>query len=268
MLMNEFNIINNIYNLKILNIYSIKLNKKTLYLKKKQDFYIFRNLNNVNNLIDYSFNLYIRINSYFIDSLLNFKVIIILVYFNKYNEKLNLFNLEQYFIRFLRSNLDSKIDGSSLLMLELIKRKGQKVYIYCQYCYNLLYIFNSREDLINKIKINKKTLKSCVNKGIVYLKYFLLSNEINLNWFNNFKLLDENQITKLIQIIKDFHFIKYTKNNIIIAEYIGNYSFKKQFNSLKALTLYLKGNKITILKYLNNTQYKLYRNKWFLNYIN
>jgi group I intron endonuclease len=293
MFINEIININNIcYNLEKITIIQPYNNKKLLlkYLKKKQGIYIFQSIDNINIYVGHSINLYTRINSYFMPSILNTKARKVLRYFNKHGfNKFNLviyildikykindlLGLEQYFINLLKPNLNvdliAKGTGYHHPMTEKMRieqrlLKGTKIYIYCQFCYNLVYISNSKQDLINKIKIHHKTLKSCIEKNIIYLNLFLIKNEL-LNKENkllNKILLNEIEFINFLIIIKQFHFVKHPHLKAVIAEFKDkNNHFKKEFVSINALKLYLKGDKTTICKYLNNknNNNKLYREK-------
>jgi hypothetical protein len=179
---------NNIYNLKKFKILEPKKNKKILlkYLKKQRGIYIFKSLDEVNIYVGHSINLYSRINSYFMKSILKSQARRVLIFFNKYgfdnfnlivyilddnNNIDDLLNLEQYFIDKLKPNLNVDLIArgsgfhypmSDEMKLKLREERGKKIYIYCQYCFKLLYIYDSKQDLINKLNIHHKTLKDCI----------------------------------------------------------------------------------------------------------
>lgn len=289
-------ITNNIYNLKKYEIREPEKNKKLLlkYFKKQKGIYIFKSLDEVNIYVGHSINLYSRINSYFMNSILKSKARRVLKFFNKYgfdnfnliiytldddNNIDDLLNVEQYFIDKLKPNLNVDLIArgsgfhnpmSNQMKLKLREERGRKIYIYCQYCFNLLYIYDSKHDLINKLKIHHKTLKDCIVKGIIYLDTFIFTIEIIIEYFNDINnLIRESNLINLVIWIKQFYIIKYPSSKKVLASFIvEKNSFIKEFNSINSLVKYLKGDKQTICKYLNNKDYnnKLYRGKWLLTY--
>ena len=284
-------------NIKLLKliIFEPHKNKKLLlnYLKNKKGVYIFNSQDNKNIYVGHSINLYSRINTYFMPSILNTKARRVLKYFNKYGfNSINLtvyilieFNitllidLEQYFINLLKPNLNvdliAKGTGfhwpmSSENKLKLQLERGIKMYLYCSFCHNLLYFFNSKQDLLNKLNIHNMTLKNCIQLNKIYLNSFIISELIlNNNKTNELNcLLNFDQLFNLIHILRTFYLIKHPHSRKVNAEFINNnFNFIKSFNSINELTKYLKGDKKTISKYLNNNNNKLYRGKWKLYYI-
>lgn len=276
---------NKIYNLNKIEILEPKKNKKILlkYLKKQKGIYIFKSLDEVNIYVGYSINLYSRINSYFMDSRFlkffnkygpdNFNLIVYLL--DNYNNIDDLLVLKQYFIDKLKPNLNVDLIGSGFyypmsdeMILKLREERGKKIYIYCQYCFNLLYIYDSKQDLIYKLNIHHKTLKDCIIKGIIYLDTFIITIEIIIEYFNDrCNLIEESNLISLVKSIKQFYIIKYPCSKIVLASFVvEKNNFTKEFNSINSLVKYLKGDKQTICKYLDNQNNKLYRGKWLLSY--
>jgi len=218
-------------------------------------------------------------------SVLKTKARRVLKYFNKYgfvniiltiyvieNEITfyNLIELEQYFIDILKPNLNVDLiargSGFHFPMSEenkikLRKARGVKIYIYCIDTLTLLYIFDSKQDLINQLKIHHTTLKNCLINGTKYLDKILFCIELILEYKNLSKLLSLTEITNLIQNYREMYKKTHPFNQKILAEFIGNYSFKKEFPSLTSLSKYLKGDRATIKKYLISNEKKLYRGK-------
>jgi len=155
---------------------------------------------------------------------------------------------------------------SEQIKLKLQLERGKKVYIYCKFCVNLLYIFNSRQDLYNKLSIHHKTLNEAINRGIFYLDFFIITNELVEEYFNEMSnLLLEENVINLIKYLKEFYLLKHPSSKMVRAEFKAknaSYSFIKEFNSINSLVKYLKGDKSTISKYLKNLKgNKLYRGK-------
>jgi len=80
------NIKDKLYSLKKLKIDQPQNNRKLLlkYLKKQKGIYIFKSLDNTNIYVGHSINLYSRINSYFMKSILETRARRVLKYFYKY----------------------------------------------------------------------------------------------------------------------------------------------------------------------------------------
>lgn len=131
-------------------------------------------------MVGHSINLYNRISSYFMPSILKTKARRVLRYLNKYGfTEINLtiyivdistsleelINLEQHFINTLnpKLNVDLIARGSgyhepmSLEIREkLRKQRGTPVFIYDSNDFSLLHIFDSKQHLYNSISIHHK----------------------------------------------------------------------------------------------------------------
>jgi hypothetical protein len=207
-------------------------------------------------------------------SILESKACRVLKYFNKYNfNNINeLINLEQYYINTLNPiiNVDLIAKGSGFHFpmsnenkLKLQELRGTKIYIICNYCFNLIYIFNSKQDLFKNINLHYKTLNKIINNSL-YLNLYLIKTKYSNNNYNN--LINKIELILLFKILKLFYIIKIPHSKPVIAEFISdNYKLNnnfmiKEFNSINSLVKYLKGDKSTITKYLNQrNNNKLYR---------
>jgi len=123
-------------------------------------------------------------------------------YFNKYgftNIKLTIYildnsasieqvvELEQHFIDSLNPTLNVDLVASSSgyhepmsqeMREQLRKQKGTPVFVYDANDFTLLYIFDSKQYMVNTINIHHKTLNDCLDNGQVYLDTFFLSYNI------------------------------------------------------------------------------------------
>jgi len=147
--------------------------------------------------VGHSINLYNRISSYFMPSILKTKGGRVLRYLNKYgfsnikltiyimNEKSSLdqvVELEQHFIDNLKPNLNVDL-VARLVVLDIMnqwvkkcvivnKERGIPVYLYNYKDLSLLYIFESKQQLYNSINMHHNTLNDCLNLGNIYLYTF------------------------------------------------------------------------------------------------
>nr|ACZ73402.1 homing endonuclease [Linnemannia hyalina] len=164
--------------------------------KKEKGIYIWESLDGHNKYVGHSINLYNRISSYFMSSILKTKARKVLRYFNKYgfnNIKLtilivdystnidDLVKLEQYFINSLKSNLNVDLVASSSgyhepmdqeIRIKLRKERGILIYVYNITDFTLLHIFDSKQHMYNSINIHHNTLNDCLDTGSIYLDEF------------------------------------------------------------------------------------------------
>ena len=173
--------------------------------------------------VGHSINLYNRISSYFMPSILKTKARKVLRYLNKYgfsnikltiyimNEKSSLdqvVELEQYFIDSLKPNLNVDLVASSSgyhspmsqeMRKKLRKERGIPVYFYYAKDFTLLHIFESKQQLYSSINMHHNTLDNCLNLGKIYLDTFFVSLDL-IEESTKTNLLDLNQILKLVSV--------------------------------------------------------------------
>jgi hypothetical protein len=155
-------------------------------------------------------------------SILNTKARRVLRYLNKYgfnNIKLTIYimdknssleevvALEQYFIDTLKPNLNVDLIAigyvlaygpmSEEMKQKLRKERGIPLYIYYSTNLNLLFLFESKTDIINMIKIHHKTLNSCLLEGTLYLDHFLISLDL-ITESSNTNILSLEEIIELV----------------------------------------------------------------------
>lgn len=273
---------------KILNSYIINNpfdNRKLIgeCAKNKKGVYIFEILNKNLNYVGSSINLYSRVCSYFMPSILSKADRRVLRYFNKYGFKdVNLFlyiledsasiedvlNLEKYYIdSYPKENLLNieSIPGSGfhLPMSEearnkLRKLRGQAFYVYDINTKTLIFIFDSKQFAYDNINIDHRTLNNCLYEGDLYLNRFMFSLE-PIKEFAYEALISLNELKILIKEQR------YTQRSIqssskkIFVENISNPSLNREFDSISQFANYVKGDRGTIRTYINQT--KLYRGK-------
>jgi hypothetical protein len=78
------------------------------------------------------------------------------------------------------------------------KQKGTPIYVYEAESLTLLYIFDSKQYMYDKISIHHKSLQDCLDIGTLYLDHFFLS--LDLLETENIKLLTLDEIITLVNI--------------------------------------------------------------------
>jgi len=258
--------------------------------KKQKGVYVWETLDGKNLYVGHSINLYNRICSYFMPSLLKTKERRVLRFFNKYDfininliiyimdnstELEKIVELEKYFIDNLKPNLNVDLIASNSgyhepmrqeIREQLRKQRGTAIFMYDANDFTLLYIFDSKTYMYNSINIHHKTFENCINIGQIYLDTFFFSLErIEESTCTN--LLTLNEIKALVLEKRKIYQIKHPLSKAILAEFKDNPNLNKEFNSLNSLAKELKGDRQIIRDYLKGNKLGYYRGKWKFTYI-
>jgi GIY-YIG catalytic domain len=251
--------------------------------KNKKGIYIFEILNKNTYYIGSSINLYSRVCSYFMPSILNKADRYVLRYFKKYGFKnVNLIlyvmkdsstikeilTLEEHYIKKYSTNKLLNIEvvprsGYHLPMSEearnkLRKIRGQAFYVYDNLSKSLIFIFDSKQFAYNNINIDHRTLDDCLYSGKLYLDRFLFTLEPILEF--SFESLIEIEELKILIIEQRYKFkVKQPASKIIYVENKFNPLLNKQFNSIAEFSKSVKGDRGTIRDYVNGIKTGLYR---------
>lgn len=239
--------------------------------------------------VGHSINLYNRISSYFMPSILKTKARRVLRHFNKHgfqdtnltiyimNENSSLdevVRLEQHFIDTLKPSLNVDLVASSSgyhepmsqeIRERLRKQRGTPVYIYNAEDFTLLYIFESKQHTYDSISIHHKTLNNCLNGGAIYLDTLFLSLD-QIEESENINLLTLEEIKELINKARNTYVVKHPASLTILAEFKDDSSKNLLFSSLTSLADHLKGDRQTIRQYLKGERSGYYRGKWKFTY--
>ena len=239
--------------------------------------------------VGHSINLYNRISSYFMPSILQTKARRVLRYFNKHgfqdtnltiyimdeNSSLDdVVSLEQHFIDTLKPSLNVDLVASSSGYHEpmgqeirdrLRKQRGTPVYIYNVEDFTLLYIFESKQHMYDSISIHHKTLNNCLDAGTVYLDTLFLSLDL-IEESENTNLLTLEGIKELVNEKRALYTVKHPASISILAEFKDDSSKNLEFSSLTSLANHLKGDRVTIRQYLKGVKSGYYRGKWKFTY--
>lgn len=259
--------------------------------KKQRGIYIWESLDSKHMYVGHSINLYNRISSYFMPSILNTKARRVLRYLNKHgfsNMKLTIYimdenssleqvvELEQHFIDSLKPNLNVDLVASSSgyhepmgqeIRERLRKQRGIPVYVYNTDDLALLYVFESKQHMYDSISIHHNSLNDCLNLGNLYLDTFFFSLDlIEESTITNILTLDE--IKSLVSDKRDKYLIKQPAAKSILAEFKDDSSKNLEFYSLNSLANHLKGDRKVIRDYLKGNKLGYYRGKWKFTYKN
>lgn len=176
--------------------------------------------------------------------------------------------LEQYFIDTLKPNLNVDLVASSSgyhtpmtqeIRDKLRKERGTPVYVYSE-DFTLLYIFESKQQMYNTIKIHHTSLNDCLSLGLLYLDEFLFSLDL-IEESDKTDLLSLNEIECLIKNKRSTYSIKHPSAKAILAEYKDDPEKNKEFTSLNSLANDLKGDRKVIRDYLKGIKTGYYRGK-------
>jgi len=234
--------------------------------------------------VGHSINLYNRISSYFMPSILKTKARRVLRYLNKHgfsNIKLTIYimkdnssleqvvELEQHFIDSLKPNLNVDLVASGSghhepmsqeMREKLRKQRGTPVYMYNVEDLALLYAFDSKQQVYDLINMHHNTLNDCLNLGTIYLDTFFFSLDlIEESPETNFLHLD--QIKSLVSDKRDVYNVKHPAAKSILAEFKDEPKKNLEFNSLNSLAKHLKGDRQVIREYLKGEKSGYYRGK-------
>ena len=258
--------------------------------KKQKGVYIWESLDGKHIYVGHSINLYNRISSYFMPSILKTKARRVIRYLNKHgfnNIKLTIYimedkskleqvvELEQYFIDSLKPNLNVDLIASSSGYHEpmsqeirdrLRKQRGTPVYFYSADNFTLLYVFQSKQEMYNSINIHHVTLNDCVVLGRLYLDAFFISLDIIEE--SKIDLFNLNKIKSLVKDKRSIYNVKHPAAKAILAEFKDDTRKNLYFNSLNSLANQLKGDRQVIREYLKGNKSGYYRGKWKFTYKN
>ena len=279
--------------------------KEILKLTKGQKgVYVWESLDGKNKYVGHSINLYNRISSYFMPSILTLGARRVLRYFNKHgftNISLTIYILdplhqqswcptfqqvvdfEQYLIDLLHPNLNVDLVArgtgyhtpmSLEMRNKLRKLRGTAICVY-DFSLVLIHIFDSKQFMSKSIGISLHILKDCLHTGKLYLNYFFLSLDIveestkeDIVNIETFKCSVFLYIKKRVDEKRLSHKIIHPSSKEILAEFKGDSSKNRSYLSLRSLAKDLKGDRQIIKDYLNGSKLGYYRGVWKFTYKN
>jgi hypothetical protein len=247
--------------------------------------YLFEVINTKIAYIGSSINLYNRVCSYFMPSILARSDRKVLLYFNKYgfnNVKLTLFimeytssweqviELEQYYIDTLSPSLNVDLvaggynEYHSPMSQEarnlLRKLRGTPIYIYDTITKSLIFVSDSKQWLYTNIGIHQISLNNCISNGNLYLNRFF----ITLDFISEYPYEDILSSDSLISLVESVR-VQYnpkTASKSVIAKNVIKPELTRTFSSIGEASRHLKGDRGTIRKYIEGQSSGLYRDQW------
>jgi hypothetical protein len=235
-----------------------------------------------------SINLYNRVCSYFMPSILARSDRKVLRYFNKYgfsNVKLTLFimepssswkeviELEQYFIDTLSPSLNVDLVAGgyngyhapmSQEARDLLRRlRGTPIYLYDTHTKSLIFISDSKQWLYTNIGIHHVSLNNCIANGSLYLNRFLLTLDF-ISEYPYEDIFTEDSLISLVNSVRVQYKPAQPASKSVIAENVIHPELTRIFSSIGEASRHLKGDKGTIRKYIDGKSNGLYRNQWKL----
>lgn len=233
-----------------------------------------------------SINLYNRVSSYFMPSILTRADRKVLRYFNKHgfnNVKLTLFvmestysweqvlELEQYLINTLTPSLNVDLVAGGYcgyhapMSIEardiLRKLRGTPIYVYDTTTKSLIFMSDSKQWLYTNIGIHHVSLDNCLDNGNLYLNRFLLSLDF-ISEFPYENILTSYIFISFINSIRTQYVPIQPASKSIKAENINQPELTRTFSSIGEASRELKGDRGTIRKYIEGKSKGLYRNQW------
>src|SRR5277367_672467 len=252
--------------------------------KKAKGIYIFETTDTKKIYVGSSINLYSRVISYFMPSILSKADRYVLRYFRKYgfnNVKLTLLvmdkivtikdilKLEEYYIKSSTEgtlNIEREPGSgyhkpmSEEARTKLRKIRGLPFYVYDIQIKTLIFIFDSKQFAYNEINIDHRTLNNCLYNGEIFLNKFLFSIEP----ITEFVFESLVSLEQLKTLIKDQRFLNKSNqlnSKVIYVENKDNPNLNKKFNSISEFARFVKGDRSTIREYLKGNKKGLYRGK-------
>jgi hypothetical protein len=247
--------------------------------------YIFEELESNNIYVGSSINLYNRVCSYFIPSILSKSDRRVLRYFNKHGFKKvrltllilkstsswdQVIALEQKYLDLISPNLNVDLVAGgyngyhSPMSPEaceiLLKLRGTPIYIYDTLTKSLIYLSDSKQWLYDTIGIHHITLSNCINNGSLYLNRFFLSLDV-ISEFPYESIISSDELELLINNARSQYVPKQPASKYVLAENLIKPELNKSFSSIGELARNLKGDRGTIRNYISGKSTGLYRNQ-------
>lgn len=241
-----------------------------------------------------SISLYARVISYFMPSILKKADRRVLRYFRKYGFKdvtltLLIMNsnstsniavqLEQYCFDTLLPDLNVDLVANSSGYHEPMlkywrdhfrKLRGTKVFIYDSATAQLVFMSDSVQYIADHVGIHRSTIVRYTTTAELYLNRFLISYDPITEMDNSESMtLDSfRDILKNVRNDQDLASVQ-PNSKSILAENVLYPEQTKKYSSINSFVKEIKGDRATILKYLNSSSdYKIfYRKQWKLSYI-
>lgn len=258
------------------------------YGKKIPGVYVFQDTTTGAMYVGAAVNLYNRVTSYFMPSIVKGQGRRVYRYFDKYGYETtnvtlfmlpkgtsvtDVIKLEQYFINLLNPDLNVDLvaggsEGTHLPMSPEMREKlrlerGVSFFVYDTVVNGFIYKFASKQLAYTSISLHHKSLKSCLDTGNLYLGRFVFST-VELDQYPNDCELTLSDINHLLDEVRISHKVASHPNTKgIYAQNVLNPELSSTFVSLNAFANHVKGDRGSIRPYIDSENPKkgLYRNQ-------
>ena len=263
---------------------------KLTVAKKAVGVYVFTAANGAR-YVGSSVNLYARVSSYFMPSILATEERRVLRFFKKYGFEGTTVTLcilqsgataqmavelEQYFMDLLRPDLNVNLTAENTgfhtpmsddeRLNQRIKR-GTAIYLYDTVVSALIFTFYSKEH-VREVSIDPKTVNKCLADNSLYLNRFLFQLEPMSNAGID-RPYSQPDLDKFLAECRKQHKANQKVNKPFFATNHIDASLSRQFNSIQAFVDAHKGNRADIRSFLKGEQgARRFRDTWTFAYVN
>ncbi len=248
------------------------------YGKEVPGVYVLKDMKTGAIYVGSSVNLYNRVLSYFMPSIINVGNRRVYRYFRTHghdNLHLTLFTLdpdgksthftdaielEQYFIDLLQPDLNVDLvaggnEGTHLPMSQEIRDKlrlerGIAFFMYDTKTNSLVYEFLSKTQAQVENGLHHKTLHKCLNSAFLYLDRFRLSFD-PLPEYSLETILTKEDLNILLKEVRETFKPKQAKAKPLLAENVLHPNLTKTYNGINSFARAVDGDRSTIRNYLN-----------------
>lgn len=245
------------------------------YGKKFPGVYVFTYTNSGASYVGGSVNLYSRVTSYFMPSIISSGERRVYRYFYKFgysNLQLTLHilpvgstlaqitELEQFYINTLLPslNVDPVAGGMNgyhapmpqELRDKLRKERGSTIYLYDIILGSLVFIFESKTTLYSSINVHHKTLNKCLELGPVYLDRFIFSYHV-IAEFAKDMVLSLQDLNILLRDSRDKRVILQPARKRIQADNVLHPNLSREYDGINEFAKYLGGDRGSIRTHID-----------------
>jgi hypothetical protein len=260
--------------------------------KKIPGVYVFTDLVTGASYVGGAVNLYARVTSYFMPSIVASGERRVYRYLNKYGYNnlqlilhilptnssiVQITELEQYYIDTLSPDLNvdpvaGGLDGFHEPMSvfstgkqehrdRLQKERGLVVYVYDTLLGSLVHLFMSKTVLYSSLSIHHKTLSKYLESGDKYLDRFVFSYTV-LQQYAKDMVLSVLDIDILIKKVKEQYKVVQPARRPIVAENVLHPELSGQYDGINDFAKHIKGDRSSIRSHIDKGT--LYRKQWKL----
>lgn len=223
-------------------------------------------------------NLYNRVTSYFMPSIVNSEGRRVYRYFVKYgydNLQLTLFilppqssvtsitELEQFFIDTLKPDLNVDLIAGGftgfhnpmpqVMRDKLRVERGHSLYIYDITLNSYIFRFNSKQHAYRELKMHSKTLDKCLLEKVMYLERFVFSHT-PLSAYPLEAIMSLQELIQLFTEVRSGYVVQQPASKRFQADNLLDPNLSSTFDSINDFVRQHGGDRATIRKYLDGSK--------------